>query len=164
MAKEQKKFRIIRDSREKKDNGWDFRASANCLGMEVKKLDVGDYSIEGYEHLIMIERKSIADLWHTLVQDRERFIRQMERARPVCAKYIIIEGTLKDVMDGIYWSKVRPEFILSSITSLEVKYGVHVVFTSKRTDVSQAYVRRLLAKLFQYCEEGIISGRPVDTQ
>ncbi len=158
-------FKIIRDSREKKGNGWNFRASSNCSGMEVRKLDTGDYSIDGYEHLIMIERKSITDLWHSLVQDRERFMREMERAKEIPARYLIIEGGLKDVLDGIFYSKVSPEFILASLVSLQIKYGVHVIFTSKRTDVSQRYVRELLKKLNEYCHDGIITnGRPTDTK
>lgn len=164
MAKKYRPFKIIRDSREKKENGWNFRASANCDGMEVRKLDVGDYSIDGYEHLIMIERKSVPDLWHTLVQDRERFMNQLERAKDMPIKFLIIEGNLSDIMAGIIYSKVKPEFILASLTSLQVKHNIHVVFTSKRTDLSQPYVRKLIEKLFQYCEDGVISGRPANNK
>lgn len=162
--KEYRQFKIIRDTREKKGNGWNFRASANCLGMELKKLDTGDYSIEGYEHLIMIERKSIADLWMSLTSERERFIREMDRAKLIPGRYLIIEGTLRDVLAGIPYSKVRSEYILASLTSLEQKYGIHVVYTDKRGDVAQLYVRKLLEKLFQYCEDGVISGRPINPE
>jgi ERCC4-type nuclease len=162
--KEYKQFKIIRDTREKKGNGWNFRASANCVGMELKKLDTGDYSIEGCEHLIMLERKSISDLWMSLTSERERFLREMDRAKLIPARYLIIEGTLRDVMAGISYSKVRPEFILASLTSLEIKYGIHVVFTDKRNDIAQQYVRKLLEKLFQYCEDGVISGRPINPE
>ena len=41
------KFTIIRDTREKKGHGWWFDESSHCTGTEVKKLDVGDYSIKG---------------------------------------------------------------------------------------------------------------------
>jgi ERCC4-type nuclease len=159
------KFTIIRDSREKDGCGWKFRASANCDGMEVKKLETGDYSIKGYENLIMIERKTLSDLWATLTFGRERFMREMDRALAYPIRYLIIEGTLRDVDNGIRYSQVTPEFIHSSLTSLEVKYGVHVIFTDTRTDVAQAYVRKLLTKLFQYCEDGVITanGRPSDS-
>ncbi len=69
MAKKKKppiKFMIIRDTREQKGKGWKFRASANCLGVEEIKLDVGDYAIKGLEDTIMIERKTLGDLWGTL--------------------------------------------------------------------------------------------------
>ena len=155
MAKKYRKFTIIRDSREKDGHGYNFRASASCLPMKVHKLDVGDYAIEGYEHLFMIERKTISDLRGTLIQGRERFMKEMARAENHKVKYLIIEGSLADVNKGIPYSNVKAEYIISSLISLEVKHGVHVVFTSKRQDIAQAYVRRLLKKLFQYGEDGV---------
>jgi ERCC4-type nuclease len=150
------KMTIIRDSREKDGSGWKFRASANCNGMEVAKLETGDYSLKGFENLVMIERKTITDLWGSLVQGRERFMREMERAKAYPIRYLIIEGTLAEVMSGIRYSKVPPQAILATLTSLEVKYGIHVIFTSKRTDIAQEYARRLLAKLFEYCSQGVV--------
>jgi ERCC4-type nuclease len=156
VAKKYKKFRIIRDTREKVGHGYKFRASANCLPMTTIKLDVGDYSIEGYEDKIMVERKTIADLWGTLTSGRVRFMKEMARAENHTAKYLVIEGTLADVNKGIPYSKVRAEYIMCNLISLELKHNVHVIFTSKRVDVAQGYVRRLLKKLFQYCEDGVI--------
>ena len=151
-----KKFTIIRDSREKKGCGWHFRASSNCNGMEVKKLETGDYSIDGYENTIMIERKTIPDLWGSLVQGRARFMREMERAKSYPLRYLIIEGTVADVMGGFRYSTVNASSILSSLISLEVKYGVHVIFTSKRQDIARGYARKLLSKLYDYCEQGVV--------
>ena len=51
------KFTVIRDTREKKGHGWWFDESSHCTGTEVKKLDVGDYSIKGREEIVCIERK-----------------------------------------------------------------------------------------------------------
>ena len=150
------KFTIIRDSREKTGCGWNFKASANCDGMVVKKLDTGDYSLAGYEDVVMIERKTIPDLWGSLGQWRERFMKEMDRALEYPVRYLIIEGTLSDINAGFRYSKLRPEFILASLISLEVKYGIHVIFTNKRKDIARGYVRKLLAKLFQYCEDGVI--------
>jgi ERCC4-type nuclease len=154
--KKYKKFTIIRDSREKTGCGWKFKASANCDGMVVKKLDTGDYSLEGYEDTIMIERKTIPDLWGSLGQWRERFMKEMDRSLEYPIRYLVIEGTLSDINKGFRYSKLSAEYILASLISLEVKYGVHVVFTNKRKDIARTYVRKLLAKLFQYCEDGVI--------
>lgn len=150
------KMTIIRDSREKDGSGWNFRASANCNGMEVAKLETGDYSLKGFENIVMIERKTITDLWGSLVQQRDRFMREMERAKAYPIRYLIIEGTMSDIMSGIRYSKVRPTYILNSLISLEVKYGIHVIFTNRRTDVAQQYVRQLLSKLHEYCVKGIV--------
>lgn len=149
------KFKIIKDTREK--TGWKFRASANCEGMEIKKLDTGDYSIEGFEHLVMIERKSIPDLWGTLLQRKKPFLKEMERAKNYPLRYLIIEGSYKDLRKGFRYSKVSPEYILSMLIQLEVNYGIHVIFTDKRPEIAQEYARKLMSKLFQYCEEGLVT-------
>lgn len=155
MAKEEKKFTIIRDTREQDGCGWNFRASANCEGMERVKLDVGDYALKGYETKVMVERKTIADLWGTLGANYERFLRELDRAKDHKVKYLIIEGTLAEVSAGFAYSKLPPENILAKLISLEVKHGIHVIYAG-RQDKAQQYCRMLLAKLFKYCEEGII--------
>lgn len=161
MAEEKAKHTIIRDTREKDGCGWKFRASANCQGMEVYKLDTGDYSVKGYEHLIMVERKSIGDLWGTLTSGKERFVNEMERARTIPARYLIIEGTVGDVDKGYKYSQVSSEYIHGYLISLQVKYGIHVIFAG-RQDQAQTYARRLLLKLARYCDEGVIRGTKPD--
>lgn len=153
--KDEKKFTIIRDSREQDGCGWRFNASPNCDGMETTKLDVGDYAIKGYEDKIMIERKTIGDLWNTLGRDWDRFLREMDRAKNHRMKYLIIEGNLADIDRGYPYSKIPPELIHAKLMSLQVKHNVHVIFAG-RIDRARDYVRKLIAKLFKYCEEGII--------
>jgi ERCC4-type nuclease len=147
------KFVIIRDTREK--DGWNFRASSNCHGVESVKLDTGDYSLKGFEHLIMVERKSIADLWGTLTAGKERFMKEMERAKEIPARFLIIEGTVAEINKGFTYSKVDPNYIFGFLISLQVKYGLHVIFAGRK-DVAQEYTRRLLAKLFKYCKDGTL--------
>ena len=53
-------FTIIKDTREKQ--GYTFQPSKTqyhvCKGMVSRKLDTGDYSLEGLEDKICIERKA----------------------------------------------------------------------------------------------------------
>ena len=151
------KFRIIRDTREQKGKGWEFRASANCSGMERKKLDVGDYAIEGMEDVIMVERKTFGDLWVTLSiqKNYERFLREIERAKNHRIKFLVIEAKLSDIDGGYGFSKVKPGNIHAKLVSLQVKHNVHVVFAG-RQDVARKWVRSLFAKLYRYRESGII--------
>ena len=51
------RFKVIKDTREKKGHGWWFEEDAYCIGTEVSKVDVGDYAIEGMEHLNQIKKK-----------------------------------------------------------------------------------------------------------
>jgi ERCC4-type nuclease len=151
------KFTIIRDTREQKGKGWMFRASANCAGMEKEKLDVGDYAIKGLEDTIMIERKTIGDLWGTLGNQKnyQRFLREMNRAKNHRMKFLIIEGSLADVDRGYQWSKVSANNIHAKLVSLQVKHNLHVIFAG-RTDRARGYVRKLMAKLYRYYLDGTI--------
>ena len=53
MPKEKKTFIIIQDTREKKP--WSFKTSGSIGGVEVSKLDTGDYSIKGMEEIFMLK-------------------------------------------------------------------------------------------------------------
>lgn len=152
-----KKFTIIRDSREKEKKGWYFRASANCNGMKIAKLDVGDYTIMGLEDKVMIERKTLGDLWGTLgnIENYRRFLREIERAKSHTVKYLIIEATLADVDKGYHWSKVPSNNIHAKLVSLQIKHGIHVIFAG-RIDKARLYVRRLMHKLYRYSLDGVI--------
>ena len=160
------RFKIIRDSREKAGKGWKFRASANCSGMEIEKLDVGDYTVKGLEKVLMIERKSLGDLWNTLggLDNYKRFLREMERAKNHKVKYLIIEATLAEVNKGYSWfgpggrkkrSRVSPNNIIAKLISLEVKYDVHVIFAG-RIDYARSHARSVMDKIFRYHEDGIL--------
>ena len=157
MAKAKEKFTIIRDTREQAGKGWNFRASANCSGVEKKKLDVGDYTIKGLEDIVAVERKTLGDLWGTLGNHKnyQRFLREWDRAKDHKLKFLIVEGTLADVDAGYRWSRVKPNTIHAKLISLQVKHNVHVIFAG-RLDKARVYVRRLFDKLFRYHKEGII--------
>jgi ERCC4-type nuclease len=146
---------VIRDTREQKGKGWNFRASANCEGMESIKLDVGDYTVKGMEEVLAIERKTIGDLWNTLgaAKNYNRFKREWERGKDYKYKFLIIEGSLADIDKGYRWSKVPVANIHAKLISLQINYNVHVVFAG-RLDCARKYTRRLMAKIFTHHQEG----------
>lgn len=154
------KFTIVRDTREQKGKGWEFRSSKNCTGVVKEKLDVGDYSLKDLEHLICIERKTLGDLWGTLGNpvNYNRFLREWERARNHPVKYLIIEATLADLNRQYRFSRVPPAVIHAKLISLQIKHGVHVVFAG-RQDIAHTYVRALLDKLYRYYLDGVLKER-----
>lgn len=155
----QDKFLIVRDTREQAGKGWAFRASSNCLGMEKKKLDVGDYTVSGLEDILMVERKTLGDLWNTLGKQTNyrRFLREMDRAKNHRLKYLVIEATLAEVDAGYRYSKVSPANIHAKLISLQVKYGVHIIFAG-RLDKARGWTRRLFDKVFRYHLEGSLEA------
>ena len=59
MASKAPAYKVIKDTREQ--DGYTFESFTgrytSCKGMVVKKLDTGDYSLEGLEDKLCIERK-----------------------------------------------------------------------------------------------------------
>lgn len=151
------KFTIIRDTREQKGKGWMFRASANCEGMEIEKLDVGDYTIKGLEDVLAIERKTVGDLWNTLgtAKNYKRFLREWERGKNHKFKFLIIEGSLADIDRGYKWSQVPVQTIHAKLLNLQLDHNVHVIFAG-RIDRARTYSRRLMAKVFKLHQEGVL--------
>ena len=50
------KYKVIKDTREQ--DGWFFSPYDKCSGMEVGTLNTGDYTLEGFEDVVCIERKA----------------------------------------------------------------------------------------------------------
>ena len=125
--------------------------------MEVCKLDVGDYTIKGLEEVLMVERKTLGDLWGTLANpvNYKRFLKEMKRAENHPYKFLVIEASLADIDRGYNWSKVPANNIHAKLVSLQVKHNLHVIFAG-REDRARKYVRRLLVKMNGYYREGLL--------
>ena len=61
-------------------------------------LQSGDYSIDGLQEIVAVERKSLADLFSTIGQGRDRFVRELERLSSFRYAAIVFEGTWDDVV------------------------------------------------------------------
>lgn len=81
-------FQIQIDTREQFP--WSFRGIGTdrtkdkpsrplIVPTQVATLQTADYSIQGFEDQIVIERKSLPDLYGTLGGGRERFVKELER-------------------------------------------------------------------------------------
>jgi DNA-binding ferritin-like protein (Dps family) len=64
------------------------------MGRDQWGTGLADYSIDGLEEEIQIERKSIDDLFGTLGQRRQNFKREISRLNDQCkVAYVIVEGS-----------------------------------------------------------------------
>lgn len=80
---------------------------------------------------IVIERKmSLDELARCFAQDRDRFIREMERAKDACADiYLIVEGaTWENLINGKYRSRFNAKAYLASIVAWQIRYNMKVIF------------------------------------
>ena len=113
------------DSREQ--NPYSF-AGKSVVG----KLDVGDYSIEGLEYLISIERKSLPDLMQSISHQRVRFERELFRGLSLRYFCLVVEASLSTISDGCYRSQMNPKAAIQSLIAFSIRYSLPVWFAENR--------------------------------
>jgi len=129
-------YAVLRDTREKEDQGWRWKKSKYCAGTIVRKLDTGDYTLEGMENYLAIERKGSISEWAKNVTEA-RFERELERLDSIQHPWILLEFNMTDVLNypvgsGIprskwRWLKFRGPFILKRMTEMMCKHRVRIV-------------------------------------
>ena len=135
-----KKFTVIRDTREKDGFGWEFGPNELFSPTLIKKLDSGDYSLLGYEREISIERKkNTAELAKNIFEPR--FEKELKRLEDYKFSYIVCEFTYDDLLtfpvnSGIpkkLWWKVKmsSKFLHSTITRYLIQYHTKILFVGK---------------------------------
>ena len=128
------------DTREK--TPWSFRSQkSECL-------KYGDYSIQKGMSKIVIERKSLVDLFITLSPNRvEKFFDKMNRAVNTLEHvFIFIEASLPEICRGIQHSRIPGEYILRKLTELSA-IGVHVYFTGSNRAFGKKLAEMVLRQL-----------------
>lgn len=99
---------------------------------KVAKLDVGDYTVEGYEGVMAVERKGFDDLFSCLTSSRSHFLSQLERLKALRFRWLFVDATVSAVSFGHLYAKVSGEEALCRLTRLSVEYDVPVVFADDK--------------------------------
>lgn len=134
-------MKIIVDSREKKCDH--IKAYFDKVGIvyEVKKLDVGDYQIEGNPSLSVDRKQNLSELSRNLLnrEDHSRFWKEVRRANETKTKLIILcehGGQVKSIKDVALWrdkySGVSGRRLMDEIYRVHISYGVEFLFCDKR--------------------------------
>lgn len=115
-------------------------------------LPVGDYSIEGMEDILALERKSLADLVGTLMHSRERFFAMCEKMTTYPYRALVVEGSYEDVKSPYPsdFTTAHPNGVAGSLDALEVKFGIPVIYTSRYKDLAEEKVASWLSKHYTY--------------
>lgn len=132
-------LRIVADSREQRP--LDFSRWPE-VAVEVAGLPAGDYSLRGLETAVAIERKSLDDLVGSLSSGRDRFEAELCRARGYDLFAIVVEGSMQDVAEHRYRSRMKPHAVLQSLIAFQVRYGVPTIWAGSPTGA--AYVTKSL--------------------
>lgn len=121
-------IKIIIDSREQKP----FTFQGYEAIIEPGTLATGDYSLKGLTDRIAIERKSLDDLVQCLSWQRERFSRELERARAYDFFAVVIEASWQDLAQGRYRSKMTPKSASQSVMAFMARYAIPFFFAGNR--------------------------------
>jgi ERCC4-type nuclease len=90
-------FTVIKDTREQ--DGYYFSAFNTCAGMIEHKLDTGDYTIQGLEDKVCVERKGcVEELAVNLGQKKYAFLNEIDRMKIFPHKFLILEFSLEDLL------------------------------------------------------------------
>ncbi len=113
---------IFVDSREAVKAREIYGMLARVLGRQVgvKKLDVGDYLLDGVEAVALVERKTITDLLNSMKPDetgRGRIWSQLDQLEELdsCEKILLVEGWLGMIRKVTRWNEASVYRLVESI-------------------------------------------------
>ena len=136
-----KTMKIIIDSREKKCDHIKKWFDKHGIEYEVKKLDVGDYQIEGNTAISVDRKQNLAELSKNLMNkaDHSRFWKEIRRAKEQNIKLFILcehGGKIKQIQDVALWndkySGVSGRRLMDAMYRLHIGWGVEILFCSKQ--------------------------------
>jgi ERCC4-type nuclease len=121
MANTEPEPTFLIDSREQRP--FRFNGPTRVVG-----LPTGDYSLEGYQDEVAVERKQLDDLIMCLSSQRDRFKRELERARDFDYFCVLVEAPFSDLVNQNYISRMNPHSAVESISAFEVRYRIPFLF------------------------------------
>ena len=122
-----------------------------------RHLATGDYTIEGMEDRLTVERKSLSDLYNTLGQGRERFEREHQRMAAMVQAggfaCVLVESSLEEaLLRPPLESGLLPKTVDRTRISWAMKYGVPWFFEESRRR-AEVTCYRILEKAWEREQE-----------
>lgn len=135
-------MKIIYDSREKPQAIEKILAEFDRQGVEYerKKLDVGDYVLDGQPNLVIDRKQNLSELARNLFSpdDRGRFWREIKRSKQQSIKLIVLvehSKNIRSIQDVSNWSNhfgsVSGRDLAERIYKVHISWGVEFMFCSK---------------------------------
>ncbi len=124
-------MKIVRDTREQSSFHFDCDKFEGVAVIE-GTLSTGDYSIDGLESRVAVERKSLPDFMASISTSRERFERELVRARGLDAFMVVVEAPFSDLVAGNYRSRMQPKAAAQTVYSFMSRYRTSFHFAQSR--------------------------------
>lgn len=148
----QDEFTIIVDTREQMP--WEFGYHVTSK----KKLDTGDYSIEGMENIFTIERKmSVSEIATNITENRFKDV--LERLGKIPHSYLIMEFSIEDIytfpvgsdIPKRLWDKLRVKghYIMKILLEASINHNIHLLFcgdASNAERTASSLIKRIYEK------------------
>lgn len=123
-------FTLIVDTREQTPFTFEsIRADSNQGGLPVKVLTVrkglpsGDYSLNGFETKVAVERKSLQDLYSTLGQSRRRFQAELGRLSTYDFAAVVVETDWPTILSAPpSRSRLHPKTVFRSVIAWRIRH------------------------------------------
>ena len=132
---------IVIDTREQQPYAFDPAR----FSVERRALPAGDYSLVGSEERVAVERKSLADFAQTVIRARRRFHEELRKLAGHEFACIVVEGSMRDVLDGAYGTGAHPNSVFGAAISLCVDWRVPVYFCGDR-QIARRFVEAYLER------------------
>jgi ERCC4-type nuclease len=124
---------FVVDTREPTHTAYAFDG---CAAVRAK-LDSGDYSVQGLEHQVAVERKALGDFIACCTHERERFWKELGRLKHYPVRAVVVESSLEVILAGAYRSAALPRSILGSALAIQVDFGIPVIFAGDRREAER---------------------------
>lgn len=119
---------LIVDTREQEEYSFDPR----LVTVVRRALPAGDYSIEGLEDRVAVERKTLDDFVSTVIHSRARFREELRKLAGYRAACVVVEAGLIDVLQKRARGDAHPNAVLGNALSLILDYRIPVFFCTTR--------------------------------
>lgn len=137
---------ILVDTREQ--NPWKF--TGRRVRLRPMALKVGDYAVQGRQAMLVLERKSVEDLFTTMTKGLARFARELERARQAGTRVaVIVEGDVHRVSMGSRWSYADPGRVVAELYRVCAGFGAAPYFCDGRL-AAESLAWELLDGVFKF--------------
>lgn len=144
-------FTIIVDTREQMPWEFGFHNTAK------RKLDTGDYSMEGFESLFTIERKkSVSEIANNLSESRFKDV--LERLGQIPHSFMIMEFSVDEIyqfpvgsdVPKKMWDKLRisGNYIMKCLLEAQLNYNIHILFCDDAENAERVAVS-LMKRIYE---------------
>lgn len=141
---------IIVDTREQQPWSFEYHTTSRS------KLDTGDYSIQGLENKLCIERKkTVNEFANNIIEKRYKdWTKRMSKYK---YKFLILEFSLSEIYKYPHNSnipkylidqiKISPKFIIKNIIELQIYYDIKVLFCES-SDYAEKLALSIINKVY----------------